>query len=191
MSMDMEEQYDKIYRYCYFRLQNRQTAEDITQETFLRYFEAHSSMKFENKSSSSLSAAVSQVESYDMRGHKNETALKYLYTIARNLCIDEYRKHPRESQKTERMQDKFLQESQGISKENGFLEEAVVTSLAVSSALSQLEKEEQELLLLRYVNEVPVSAIAKAFHISRFAAYRRIGAALKKFKEKLGKEGFD
>lgn len=165
MSMDMEEQYDKIYRYCYFRLQNRQTAEDITQETFLRYFEAYQSMK-------------------------GEAALKYLYTIARNLCIDEYRKHPRESQKAERMQDKFLQESQGISSENGFLEEAVVTSLAVSSALSQLEKEEQELLLLRYVNEVPVSAIAKAFHISRFAAYRRIGAALKKFKEKLGKEGF-
>ena len=42
MSMDkrreIEEQYDKIYRYCYFKLQKREIAEDITQETFARLF---------------------------------------------------------------------------------------------------------------------------------------------------------
>lgn len=32
---NIEKQYDKIYRYCYFKLHNRHTAEDITQETFL------------------------------------------------------------------------------------------------------------------------------------------------------------
>lgn len=36
--MDLEIQYDRIYRYCYFRLHNAQIAEDITQETFLRFF---------------------------------------------------------------------------------------------------------------------------------------------------------
>ena len=36
---DVEDQYDKIYRYCYFRLRDRQTAEDVTQGTFLRYLE--------------------------------------------------------------------------------------------------------------------------------------------------------
>ena len=36
--MDLEEQYDKIYRYCYFKVRHCQTAEDITQETFLRFF---------------------------------------------------------------------------------------------------------------------------------------------------------
>lgn len=39
MSMDYEEYYDKIYRYCYARLHHRQAAEDITQETFLRFLE--------------------------------------------------------------------------------------------------------------------------------------------------------
>ncbi len=39
MTVDVETQYDKIYRYCYFRLHNRETAEDLTQEAFLRYFE--------------------------------------------------------------------------------------------------------------------------------------------------------
>ena len=39
-SMDLEEQYEKIYRYCYFRLRHQQMAEDITQETFLRFLES-------------------------------------------------------------------------------------------------------------------------------------------------------
>lgn len=65
----IKEQYDKIYRYCYFKLHNRDLAEDITQETFLRYLEKY-------------------------RFSSTETALKYLYTIARHLCIDEFRKSP-------------------------------------------------------------------------------------------------
>lgn len=40
MSIELEEQYDKIYRYCYYRLRNAWKAEDITQETFLRYLES-------------------------------------------------------------------------------------------------------------------------------------------------------
>lgn len=33
--MDLEDQYDKLYRYCYFRVRDVQTAEDLVQETFL------------------------------------------------------------------------------------------------------------------------------------------------------------
>ena len=64
--MDIEEQYDKIYRYCYFKLSNQQLAEDITQETFLRFLESNT---------------------YYEKGKK----LRYLYTIAHNLCVDIYR----------------------------------------------------------------------------------------------------
>ncbi len=38
-SFDIKEQYDKIYRYCYFKLQNADLAEDITQEAFLKLYE--------------------------------------------------------------------------------------------------------------------------------------------------------
>lgn len=38
MALDIEEQYEKIYRYCFYRLHSREQAEDITQETFLRWF---------------------------------------------------------------------------------------------------------------------------------------------------------
>ena len=32
--MNLEDQYDKIYRYLYFHLHDRHTAEDLTQESF-------------------------------------------------------------------------------------------------------------------------------------------------------------
>lgn len=153
MSIDLEDQYDKIYRYCYFRLHNQETAEDITQETFLRYFEKYR-----------LSTA--------------EQTMKCLYTIARNLCTDEYRrKHP------ESLQESSVQED--------WEEEQLLTSLAVKSALSELEGDEQELLLLRYVNEVPVSVIGQILGISRFAVHRRLKSASEKLKDKLGKEEFN
>lgn len=150
MSMDIAEQYDKIYRYCYFKLHNREMAEDITQETFLRYFEKY-------------------------RFSSAEWAIKCLYVIARNLCIDAHRKKP-----IEPLPNSLLQENTA--------EEQILTSLAIKEALSRLEKEEQELLLLRYVNEVSVSVIGQILGISRFTVRRRLTAAAKKLKDMLRKE---
>lgn len=149
MSFDIEEQYDKIYRYCYFKLHSRELAEDVTQETFLRYLEHDHGL-----------TAVS--------------ALKYLYTIARNLCVDKYRK-PRTQPMDESIPDYTM-------------EEKLMTNLTVRTALSKLAPDEQELLLLRYVNEVPVSALGKIYGLSRFAIYRKITSASNKFREELRKE---
>lgn len=155
--MDIEEQYDKIYRYCYFKLHHQETAEDITQEAFLRYFEKYPYAA-------------------------DEQSLRCLYTIARNLCIDEYRRYHMES-----LDGSFKEEFRKELQED-FREEQRLTGIAVKSVLSYLEKEEQELLLLRYVNEVPVSTISKLLGISRFAVYRKLKAASKKFKEKMERE---
>lgn len=151
MSMDIEKQYDRIYRYCYFKLKNREAAEDITQEAFLRYLERY-------------------------RFASPETALKYLYTIARNLCIDEYRK-PAAVPLPENIPES--------SKEDDRL-----TNLALYQALREMPSEQQELLLLRYVNEVPVSVIAALCGISRFALRRRLLAATDLLRKKLREEDF-
>lgn len=37
MSLELEDQYEKIYKYCYFKVKNRHLAEDLTQETFLKF----------------------------------------------------------------------------------------------------------------------------------------------------------
>ena len=64
--MKIEEQYDRIYRYCYMKTRDKHVAEDITQETFLRFLNTHN---------------------YKEIG-KN---MPYLYAISRNLCVDYYR----------------------------------------------------------------------------------------------------
>jgi RNA polymerase sigma-70 factor (ECF subfamily) len=150
VSLDLEAQYDKIYRYCYHKLHQRELAEDITQETFLRYFASDSC-------------------------HGTEQTLRFLYTIARNLCVDEYRRHPTQP----------LEETYAVDHE-----EDTLTSLALRGALAALTEEERELVLLRYVNEVPVGVLCKLYDSSRFALYRRTQAVLKKLKESLGEEAF-
>ena len=151
MFFDIEEQYDKIYRYCYFKLHNKELAEDITQETFLHYLQHYN-----------CTTMVS--------------ALKCLYTIARNLCVDEYRKTKMES----------IDES--ISDDT--MEEKIMINLTVRTALSKLTPEEQELLLLRYVNEVPVSTLGKLYGLSRFSIYRKITSASNRFREELRKDDY-
>lgn len=142
----LEEHYDKIYRYCFFKLGQRETAEDITQETFLRFLN--------NKSYRNI-----------------DKQLSYLYTIAGNLCIDEYRKRktvPLNAE--EQIEDTAAQER-------------MFNSVSVKLALAKLEEEERELILLRYVNEVPMAAICKMFGLSRYAVYRKITKALQTLKE--------
>ena len=105
--VDMEEQYDKIYRYCYFRLRSRQAAEDITQETFLRYFERYQCTT-------------------------SEQTLRCLYTIARNLCVDEYRRDSREAA--------WAQPYPYPEEEKGEGDEQVLTSLLVRAAVSRTSR---------------------------------------------------
>ena len=146
---DLAEQYDRIYRYCYFKLHSRETAEDITQETFLRY-----------------------LEHYGERD--KEWDLRYLYTIAHNLCVDEYRKPmaallPEEVSEPDHV-------------------EKTITTLWLRNALDKLSDEEQELLLLHYANEVPYNVICEVQGISRFALYRKMQKILRKLQKELGEE---
>ncbi len=147
--MDLEEQYDKIYRYCYFKTHSRETAEDITQEAFLKFFES---------------------KEYRERGR----ALQYLYTIARNLCTDEYRR-----QKTCPLNEESL---------GAYSDEEMLMRSSMKDALDKMDEEDRELLLLRYVNELPVKVIAGLYGISRFALHRRLSKAAKDLKDKLGEE---
>ena len=148
MSMDVGAQYDKLYWYCYFKLHNRDLAEDVTQEAFLRYFESY-------------------------RHLREGQAVKCLYTIARNLCIDQFRRRPMGA----------LEEDLPQKSGEAAVEEQVLTRIQVREAMAKLGREEQEILLLRYVNELSAAVIGELLGISRFAAHRRIQGAVRRFKE--------
>lgn len=155
--MDLEEQYDKIYQYCYFKLQHKQSAQDITQETFLRFYRQNLNLD-------------------------NGKELPYLYTIAKNLCVDEFRRKSVVSIEASEIEDMEVKTVYDQS-------EKWIDGLALKSAIEKLPQEEQELLFLRYVNELSVASICRLVGISRFAVYRRISRSLKQLKEEL-KEGF-
>lgn len=53
-----------------------------------------------------------------------------------------------------------------------------------------LPEDEQELLLLRYVNELTVSELSEITGLSRFAVYRKTKTALEHLKKRLRKEDF-
>ena len=69
--------------------------------------------------------------SYCEKGQK----LRYLYTIAHNLCVDSYR-----GKRAEVLEEELLAEDK---------EDEILTGIAVKEAVSQLTEEEQELLLLK------------------------------------------
>lgn len=143
--MDIESYYDKIYKYIYFKVNNKTLAEDLTQETFLRY----------------------------LKSECNEPE-RYLYTIAGNLCIDEYR----------RIKPVFTEDEDITQVEEGF-EERILEKQVLANALKVLSDEDREMVVLRYVNEEPIGEIAKLYGISRFALTRRLNKAKNRLKEEL------
>lgn len=149
MSVNLQDQYDKIYRYCYFKVNNKEIAEDLTQETFLKYF--------------------SQI-SYINKGKP----LAYLYTIAKNLCTDLHRKKNIQNTTKEIPSDDIISDFE--------------TDFTIKEAVNTLPKDLQELILLRFTNELGISEISKILRISRFAVYRKLNSALSILKTILREE---
>lgn len=144
MALDIEEQYEKIYRYCFYKLRNRELAEDVTQETFLRWFAS---------------------DTYRDTGQ----ILQYLYTIACNLCTDEFRK----------------QHHGALTPDVPDHETDQILTIVLREELKKLTPEDQELILLRYVNKVPVGVLCKLYKQSRFSLYRRSKRILKTLQDAL------
>ena len=151
--MDIEVLYDKIYRYCYFKMYDDQIAQDITQETFLRFCKQGLNLG-------------------------SDKELPYLYTIAKNLCIDHFRKRTVES--LEEITEEVIDDPT----------EDLISNLTLRMTISKLPGDERELIFLRYVNEISIATICKITGLSRFAVYRRLSKSLKWLKEELKKEGF-
>ena len=163
MSFDISKQYDRLYRYCYYHTHNRILSQDIVQEAFTRYMERYGSLDEKN-------------------------AVPYLYVIARNLCIDHFRRQSTMAEK--QLQDQPYEDEQSTGRPAA-TDNALLTKLGVQRALSRLTEEERELLLLIRVNEISVREAGLILGISRFTVYRRLRLAQKHLREELGKEGID
>lgn len=145
MSEDLKDQYEKIFRYCFFKVHDRVTAEDLTQETFLRFLESSHYTDMNKK-------------------------LRYLYTIAGNLCIDHFRK---------KASDEL---TDNIPDDHDY-EDCILTNVALGNAIKALPEDDREIIVLRYINDVPVGVLAELYGISRFKMGRRIKKILDELKK--------
>lgn len=161
MSLELEDQYEKIYRYCCFKVNNVQLAEDLTQETFLHYF---------------------QQNTYINKGK----TLAYLYTIARNLCIDSCRRRVNVPMEEYALEQYLEKEAVSHRDEHTALENRLVCRQAIAT----LPADQQELLLLRFCLELDFMQIKALTGLSRFCARRRLNAAIDTLRGILKEEDF-
>ena len=153
--MDIEVYYDKIYRYIFYKVNNKALAEDLTQETFYKFLKSEC-----------------------------EEPERFLYTIARNLCIDEYRRIKPVSTEDEEALAVSTEDEEALAVTTEF-EDALVERTAVKEALDKLSEDDRELVILRLVNDEPIGEIAKMYGMSRFAVTRRLNKAKSTLKELL------
>lgn len=147
MSIDINDQYDKIFRYCYYKIHDRDIAEDLTQETFLRF-----------------------LESPHYRDMGKE--LHYLYMIAGNLCKDAFHRRTAEELDEKIADDKDY-------------EDFILTNVALGNAIKNLPEEDKEIIILRYINDVPIGVLGELFGMSRFRMSRRIKGILRHLRQTL------
>ena len=146
---------DAIFRFCLMKVSDRERAEDITQDVFMRFWQALR-------------------EGTVLR---NDRAL--LYTIARNRIIDWYRKK-KESSLDAMAEEGF--EARGTD-EVPILQHAM--SEEVLRIIHTLDDPSREVLLLRFVEGFSPAEIAALHGETPNAVSVRINRALKKVREQL------
>jgi RNA polymerase sigma-70 factor (ECF subfamily) len=126
---------DTVYRYLYYRVGNRQLAEDLTSETFLRALRRISSITWQGRD---LGA--------------------WLVTIARNLTADHFKSSRfRLEITTADMRDA----DQLADGPEGEVLDAL-TNATLLQAVKRLNAEQQECIVLRFINGMSVAETAQA-----------------------------
>jgi RNA polymerase sigma-70 factor (ECF subfamily) len=146
---------DEIYRYVYFKVGNKQTAEDITEETFIKTWESLSRIYRSDGQIDNLRA--------------------WLYRIARNLVIDFYRKN-----KAETIEGSTTPAIIQSPEETAIEQEETSRIL---SALQKLKPDFQQIVILRLINDLSHKEIASIIGISEAHSRILLYRALKKMKE--------
>ena len=144
---------ERIYRFIYFKVSSQEEAQDLTSEVFLKTWQYI----------------------LDGKDIKNLNAL--FYKVARNLVIDHYRKS---SQKDLPLEKEIYQQKELIEDQ---IEEKIDVQLdfnKLESKIKLLKNEYQEVILLRYVEDLSIKEIAEVLEKKkgnvRVILYRAVNA---------------
>ncbi len=148
-----------IYKYLFVHLGNVEDAEDITVEVFLRAWNA--------------------LPGYDQRGYPFRA---FLFRIARNLLVDQYRQHRTVSELDERFKDENL-----IDLEQAAVEQ--VEDELIRKSLREIHPDYRHVLMLRFFGGLSLLEIAKVMKRSENAVRVLQHRALKALRKLVTVEG--
>lgn len=149
---------DKIYRFIYFRISDENLAQDFTNDTFIK------------------------ILSYLNQGQEIESFQSFLYQTARNLIIDFYR----QKGQAEMPIDEFV--SENIPEERDLVAEVEdkFEIEKIQSALSQIPDHYREVIVLRFIEDLPFKEVAKIIGLkedhTRMLAHRGLKLLRKQLK---------
>lgn len=160
---------DKIYRFVFLKVSNKEEAEDITSEVFFKVWNYLVEEISIQKKIGSFSGLI--------------------YSITRNLVIDFYRKKVHRNEcLIEKIED--LEENENLVVKNNLAEKIDLKYDInnVMKAIQTLKREYQELVLLKYIEELSVKEISeitgkKAINI-RVTLHRALNILKKELEEK-------
>lgn len=151
--------YPAILRYCLWHMPDRESAQDATQETFLKL--------------------VRFIDHYEHRGQFRA----FLYRIAANTCIDMMRN----TSMSERMMD-LESESDCYIHAASYVEQGFSTvedKQQLAAAYTGLDNVQRELLLLRYGQELTMREISVVTGLPLRTAQTKLRRTLKQMREVL------
>ena len=163
--MDIEtiykEYHDKVFSYIKSKVNNREDAEDLTAEVFLKV-----QKKFADYDEDKAGVST------------------WIYTIARNSVIDFYRV----SKPTEELPDELSEEiASDEETDSPVLRRETLQELA--DALNKLSDEEKAVIIFRYYDGLSLTDIQKRMGLSYGQIKLRHNSALKEMKKLLSKNG--
>ncbi len=148
-----------IFRYLYYKVGDIHTAEDLTSEVFLR-----------------LLRSISQQDPDSIQPQA------WLYKIARNLAIDYYRKH-------QTHQPVSLEENISLNEMIDANVENNLNNQVLYKAVNALPFDQREVIILRFINNLPIAEAARAMERSEDAIKGLQRRALMSLRQVLSARG--
>ncbi len=158
-----------VFQFIFYMVKNREQAEDLVQEVYIRVLKSYD--RFEGKSSEKT----------------------WLFSIARNVAIDHFRKQKGWRQK---IAEKFDWSTGQIKDENPIPEEIALQNEEISLIYQCLEHctvDQRMVIILRYIQELTIIETAEALGWTeskvKTTQHRALKVLKKEMEEKMAKEG--
>lgn len=146
---------ESIFRFCYFRISDRNRAKDVMQDTF------------------------TQTWQYIVKGNTIDNLKAFLYKVARNLIINEI------SRRKEIASLEEMNEEHGfdVADENSSNTEEKSEGRRLIEFIQTLDDESKDLLTMRYLEDMSVKDIAEVMNITPNNATVKLHRATKKLQQ--------